>query len=411
MWLLKCGLNAACDLFRGADEKRNNKYKTVNHNTKKKKIDWFISIWFILLVSLPFLGSLFGWDFYERQNENRVMAVFPDIKTTSLAALPNKLEAFYNDNFGFRNTFIRKHRKLEKKWFGRTPSSVLEGVKEGWWFYALDGVVDDFMGQRNLTAAELSRWEAAITTRTKYLKEKGIPYIFMIMPNKIMIYPEYLPERIQKNRKKTRFEQLQKHMKDATGFTFSYPKNELLAAKNENDVYFPGDTHWNDTGGYIGYRHLIKELQKIRPSIQPIEEKDCTVEVATRMSDLAGILNGTPEQITLKRLTPADFDSISIERREDLISPSWTSTIRNPPTRRYNSKGTGTALVIHDSFYAQGIERLLPSHFEETYFFWMYASPEEVIDLVNRLNPDIVIEMRVERSLRHIPDQPRNAED
>jgi hypothetical protein len=57
-----------------------------------------------------------------------------------------------------------------------------------------------------------------------------------------------------------------------------------------------------------------------------------------------------------------------------------------------------------DSFVAQGISKLLPTYFEHTYFFYLYANTFEFVDMVNRINPDIVIAMRVERSLRRISE-------
>jgi hypothetical protein len=163
-------------------------------NSKSRKTHWVISIWFILLITLPFLGSVFGWDFYPLQNENRKMAAFPDLKATTLDALPNKLEAYYNDHFGFRNTFIRRKQKLERKWFKRNTSRVLKGTSPGWYFYKLGNSISDYLGNEQFSEEELAIWTTTLETRKNYLSERGIPYVLFICPNKTMVYPEYLPD-------------------------------------------------------------------------------------------------------------------------------------------------------------------------------------------------------------------------
>jgi alginate O-acetyltransferase complex protein AlgJ len=371
---------------------------------KKNRRNWFLSVWFILLITLPFFGSIYGWDFYEAQNENRVMASFPETDNTPLSLLPEKLEAYYNDHFGFRNTFIRRHRKLEEQWFGRTPGKAIRGSKDGWWFYGVGDSLDDYLGYRQFSAAELLQWEQALKARKRCLAEKNIPYLFLLMPDKVMVYPECAPSEITNNRSTTRFEQLQKHMQVSDNFSFLYPIHELREGKKEGDVYYPEDTHWNDHGGYIGYCYLVEQLKPFYPSIVPVQKEDCTIQSSQRAADIAGMLTGKEVMIAMNRLIPPQHDTIIVEADATLEGENWKANVRSAPVHAYNPAGSGTALVIHDSFVAQGMSNLLPTHFEHTYFFYMYANTFEFVDMVNRINPDIVIEMRVERSLRRISE-------
>jgi alginate O-acetyltransferase complex protein AlgJ len=369
---------------------------------KIKYSNWILSIWFILMISFPFLGSIYDWDFYEQQHENRVMANFPIIEHTPLSLLPEKMEAYYNDHFGFRNTFIRRHRKLEEQWFDRNPGKAIKGSQSGWWFYGAGDSLDDYLGYRQFSAAELAQWERAIKARKRCLSEKGTPYLFMLMPDKVMVYPECAPHEIMLNRGTTRFEQLQNHMLASDNFTFIYPIDELLEGKKKGPVYHPEDTHWNDDGGYIGYCYLVEQLKPFYPSIIPVQKEDCTVQSAQRAADIAGVLTGKEVMISLNRLIPPQHDTIIVEADATLEGENWKAHLRSTPVHYHNPAGSGTALVIHDSFYAQGISNLLPTHFEHTYFFYLYANALEFVDLVDRLKPDIVIEMRVERSLCRI---------
>jgi alginate O-acetyltransferase complex protein AlgJ len=375
----------------------------MSESIKAKRSNWFLSICFIVLISLPFFGSIFDWDLYERQSENRLMATFPEIKSTPIIELPGKLEKFCNDNFGFRNTFIRRHRKIEEKWFGRNSTKAFKGNREGWWFYGAGDNIDDYLGLRNFSAEELQRWEIGMAKRTAYLSARGIHYIFMILPDKTMVYPEYLQETVRGNRGQTRFEQLREHLSKSSDFKFSYPIQELIAAKENAEVYFPGDTHWNDYGGYLGYCYLVEQLRPIRSSITPVSDKDCSVETSSRNADIAGTLRGKNKPIVLERLIPPHHENMIIETSVELAGPNWESKLRSIPFHCHNPKGSGTAVIIHDSFYAQGMSNLIPTHFKDTYFFYAYANTFEVIDLADRFNPDVIIELRVERSLQRIP--------
>jgi len=333
------------------------------------------------------------------------MAPMPDLNTTALEELPSLTEAYFNDHFGFRNTFIRRYRKFEEHVFGRRTSKILQGSPKEWYFFVSSQEIDDFLGNAQFSPEELTVWEQAFTTRTSFLATKKIPYICMIPPDKSKVYPEHLPEHIQTNRGKSRLEQLTNHLNQTTGFKLNYLLEKLLSAKNQDEVYFPGDTHWNYRGCYVGYLSLVEKLSQFYPSITPISLESCTFETNSRLADLAGTLAGKNEQIVLHHPIPPNYNLITIQEDPNLAGSHWTSTLRRTPAHYHNPNGSGTLLLIHDSFFEQGIQTLLPLHFEHTYLFWMYAEAFELMDMVERLKPDVVIEMRVERSLRLIPGQ------
>ena len=63
---------------------------------------------FVLLISLPLAGLIFGFDRSFVLEENRILAVRPELKPTGkvLGAFPAKFEAYFNDQFGFRKRLI-----------------------------------------------------------------------------------------------------------------------------------------------------------------------------------------------------------------------------------------------------------------------------------------------------------------
>jgi hypothetical protein len=364
------------------------------------------------MISLPFLGSFFSWDFYPQQNENRKMAAFPSIQKTTVESLPQLLENYYNDHFGFRNTFIRRHQKMEKQLFNRGTSKVVKGKTPGWFFYKKAGTIADFVGNRQLSQEELGIWKDTLEERKRYLSERNIPYIFFVCPDKPMVYPEHLPDITQKSRGQTRFEQIQKYFQKNSDFEIVYPLPELLAAKDAHELYLPGDTHWNSNGGFIGYQKIVEQLQRYFPEIEPVKLEDCVLSVVEAKGDLATMYSTKAKLIEMPMISaPAEFDMITQTPCAAYTNEVWQEKLTAPPPKlSHNPKGKGTALIIHDSFIGHGLASLLPTHFENTYLFFMYIETPDFEQLVDELNPDVVIEMRVERSMRFIPGRGREAE-
>ncbi|HSR88222.1 MAG TPA: hypothetical protein VLL07_04660 [Pontiella sp.] len=361
---------------------------------------------FIFLIGLPFLGSIFDWDLYPQQSENRNLAEFPDLENTPVAMMPDGLENFFNDNFGFRNTLIRRHRKIEKKFFKRGSSKVLKGKTPGWFFYKKAGTVDDFMGNRQLTPEELLIWQEALEERKNYLAEKGVPYIFFVCPDKTMVYPEHLPDSTRNSRGQTRLEQLSKHLRAHSDVEIVYPLPELLAAKSDNLLYLPADTHWNAYGGYIGYRKVVSALQTYYPELEPVPLDDCTLIPMEAKADLATMYTTEDQMMTFDLIKRPETFDITQTICTAYTNSAWVEKMKSDrPTLDTYPDGKRTALIIHDSFAGHGPAALLPTHFNKSYLFWMYVETPDFKQLVDELKPDVVIEMRVERSLRFIPGQ------
>jgi alginate O-acetyltransferase complex protein AlgJ len=381
-------------------------------NSKGRKTHWVISIWFILLIALPFLGFVFGWDFYPSQNENRKLSAFPDLKATTLDALPNNLEAFYNDHFGFRNTFIRRQQKLERKLFKRNTSKVLKGTSPGWYFYKGGKTISDYLGNEQFTDEDLAIWTTTLETRKNYLSERGIPYVLFICPNKTMVYPEYLPDETAKGRGTTRFEQLRDHLAANSDVEFIYPLPELLKAKEDDLLYYPGDTHWNYKAGYLGYVEVITQLQRHFPEMKPIPLQDCTVTYRKTKADLASRYASKEQLMDLGIIQPPEGIEVTCSICEPFNNEAWVEKTVNkaPPKVYHNPQGRQSILFIYDSFAGHGPLNLLSAHFENAFMFWAYPDTPDFLELVDTLNPDVVVEMRVERSLRFIPGEDSEAE-
>jgi hypothetical protein len=130
------------------------------------------------------------WDFYPYQGENRNLAEFPNISETPANKLPEDITSWFDDHFGFRNTFIRRYNRFMDKNFSIKRSGVVTG-NDGWLF--LDETVRDFMGYEKLSVARLKSISDSITAIEHMAKRLNVPVAIIVPPNKCNVYSEYLP--------------------------------------------------------------------------------------------------------------------------------------------------------------------------------------------------------------------------
>lgn len=247
---------------------------------------------FVMLLFGCLLGSVFHWDFYETE-ENRQLASLPDVKQTAIADWPKAYETYFNDHFGVRNTFIRRHRKIMRKI--EKSNQVIYG-NDGWLFFNAEIIIKDYLGQKNPDQQKINRIETSLQSRINWLTQRNIQFLFVWAPNKITLYPEHLPEQLISLRGKTTRECLieafddlfQTHMVDLIP--------TLTKAKQEGDLYLKNNTHWNDRGAHIAHKAIIESLRNRLPNLpETLNYEDLEIRVEPVKGDLSQ-MSGTPEK-------------------------------------------------------------------------------------------------------------------
>ena len=110
----------------------------------------------------------------------------------SLRALPEQLTRYFEDHFAFRVRLVRWQAIVRLDALGVSPSaSVIKG-RDGWLFYADDGAMEDYAEAPPFTGAELEVWRHTLQDISDWLRGQGIAYLFVIAPDKHVIYPEYM---------------------------------------------------------------------------------------------------------------------------------------------------------------------------------------------------------------------------
>ena len=361
---------------------------------------------FVIAICLPLVGSILGWDITEDLGEKRLLVECPAFGKDPVKAIPGKFEAFYIDHFGFRNGLIQGHNWIRYKLFkGSSLGKVLFG-KDDWLFLTKAGIIPDFLGQNPLTEQELDIWKNALEQHQQWLQKRGIRYLFVIAPNKAMIYPEMLPDHINRNRSRSRMDQLIKYLENHSTVDIIDLREPLRQAKHTGLLYHPKDSHWTDRGAFIVYQEICRKLSEWFPDIQPLHVDNFIITKAKAADDLS-IMLGLGKELA------GDSESWirkipSVASRKLLNIPNgyeWTrSIVPEDQVVMENEKSKYRLLLFHDSFAVRGGLR---EHLGEIFVRSACTSiepNERFLELlIEQEHPDVVIHEIVERKLRDPP--------
>ncbi|MCG8589212.1 MAG: hypothetical protein MJE66_07970, partial [Proteobacteria bacterium] len=317
--------------------------------------DLLASIVFALAIGLPAVGAIAGWQGALPLQEKRDRAPWPTWAWTadSLEAYPRRLDAWWNDHFGFRNALVRAHAVVRVLGLGLDPPAVpgFTGAddldpsqrrkarvgRDGWLFLGRHFMGPDYPNRRPLEPAVRRRWQLALETRRDWLAQRGIRYLIVLVPDKHTIYPEHLPPDLRASSPHSRTDELLEHLDRESDLTVVDLRPALRAAKIREAVYTPIDSHWNDPGVYAGYRAVMKELRAWYPGLRAWPRHDFSEEPIPPPHDLAALLGldgilGDPVVGLTPRRARATLLQTRPDRRFERLTtiyrgPNWTSLV------------------------------------------------------------------------------------
>lgn len=257
----------------------------------KKTLNIFSIFIFLIFLNISTLGWFLGITSQSDNTERRALAKFPSFDFLEPTAFPKKFDAFFNDNFGFRNLLINLYTWVKINLL-RTPPFTTEILGKNNWIFFNPVNRDDFKGwykQVEFSIEELQKIKNVLQAEKDWLSSRNIPYLVVIVPDKEDIYPENYP--YAQKIGNIRLNQLLEYMKKNSDVNILYLKQALLEAKNEYSfpLYYLYDTHWNSLGAFIGYQEIMKNLKSYNPSVQILQRDD--FEIIAEPNPPTGILD------------------------------------------------------------------------------------------------------------------------
>lgn len=293
-------------------------------------------------------------------------------------------ENWLNDHFYKRREIINFYEKINTTIIGRIENEKALVGKENWIFYKGDNSIENFQNINLFTEAQLKNIEDNLKNREDWLKKQNIKYYTFIAPDKNKIYKEYFPNYINQINLFGKGYQLREYLKNKN-INLIYPYEELIKEKKANLVYWKTDTHWNEYGGYIGYKRLIDEIKKDFQEVKTVKENELNISFAPYGGDLLGMLNlnfDIYKNINYKTLNikNQNFSYIKNEGRNGVLTKS---------SKKYK------VLIFRDSF-TSAMTPYISETFGEVEYIWRHDF-NNFQNKIKEFKPDIVIHEIVER--------------
>ena len=293
------------------------------------------------------------------------------VKTPWFTALQNTLNSF-TERLCARNKLIAFNSELTSLLTGGTymeSTQVLLG-KNNWLFYKteLDGhPLWDYMGINHFTDDELAAIAANLVSMRDGFNALGVDFYVTALPNKEIIYEEYMPDTVARVDEVSRAEQLADYIWDNTDLVYVYPKQALLDAKAEGQIYYQTDTHWNQKGAFVGMQQLMHEAYGMEAKNLDSVSFDIT------SNDLAGdlaVIGGVADKYNIDTTYVFDADTADKAQYRDEV-----------------------ALVVGDSF-SGFLSTIAKGYYKEVH--WIYTK-DFTMSMLDEYDADVVIWESVER--------------
>lgn len=358
---------------------------------------------FTVVLCLPMAASFLQQDKEISAIEKRKLAGRPALphNLEGFSTFTEQFEKYYEDNFGFRDQLIAAYNWLYLKLLKKSPNPRVTVGKDGWLFFNGEHTLDDFLGTRPIDTGTLEQWRRVIIDRREWLADIGISYLPVIIPYKMMIYPDKLPQRIQRHAGTSALDQFMAYL---SGFG---QENEvldlrvpLLEAKKEQQVFFKTDTHWNPDGALQAYASMLNRIEPAFPAVRILGPEDMVPQHVGHSGDITMLLHLaeslSEEALRYEIVAPC---SSGYTKLYDFIHPQqqFAHNELYLPQRNGCAGRPLSALVIHDSF---GL--FLRPYLNESFgkvVYSNFADFGELKELIRTQHPDIVFDTRVARNI------------
>jgi alginate O-acetyltransferase complex protein AlgJ len=269
---------------------------------------------------------------------------------------------------------------------------------DGWLVYATDRAMDKYQNVRPLTEAELTAYEKSLLDFQALVEANGAKLFLVAAPYKNTVYPEYVPAEIQKIGATSQLDQILERLTTRTSIPALDLRPAMLQAKQDVQIYYSTDTHWNDLGGFVAYQSILEALRIDFPQLSPHPVSDFKISAQEpKILDISFIIGSTSlaeERVQLQPLFKQTFQS------DSMVLPSG----RQINFARNKNLDLPTALFFHDSFLYP-VMPFISEHFSRTFYVDILAGRDMLPRAwVEQIRPDVVVIVLNEHFLDILPD-------
>lgn len=355
-----------------------------------------IVLLFLLFIFLPPFLWIITPDAKVSTFEKRRLATLPSCNSTwqCVVSYPKQLELYYSDHFGLRDQLIRLHSYVYLKVFNKSSNANVTIGSDNWLYYNADHTLVDFLGLWKADIQTLESWRRVLQDRREWLADKGIKYLLMIVPFKMMVYPEYLPSRIRRMADVPLMLDFLEYLKNNGGYPAVVDILHDLRAGNVNQpTFFRTDTHWNMEGAYRAYLAIMQRIRQWYPEIKIVDDDERIIHQKEYIGDLSTMLNLS---VTLKEQAIDVQIKNTCKGHDSINFPLKQSTSEGVPQTIESDcpDNLHTLLVIHDS-YGSFIRPYFDASFKKV--LYSHSAFQHVKELIQKERPHVIIDERAAR--------------
>lgn len=277
----------------------------------------------------------------------------------------------------------------------RIFNSVIAG-KDNWLMYTGEISLDDYQNTMPFSEAQLSLIQRKLDGLEARLNAQGIEMLVVVPPNKNTIYPEYFPPQIPVMGEKSRLDQLVEYQAEHGQAQILDLRPAFMEARQEQQIYYATDTHWNPYGALLAYQEIIRALQPAFPELQPRQLADFEyVSQGMRAGDM-GVKLG---QITVEE----HYFDLKPKYKPQFTSRSFADRNGVNIVHSYHPDQSLPRLFMYRDSFSSTLFPLLADHFSKGVYVWTFHVDEEMITAEQ---PDVVIIECTERYLTVLQNLP-----
>lgn len=293
------------------------------------------------------------------------------------------------------------------------PSKVLAS-EYGWLFLANDTneFLSYYLGKKRWSDQDRQQARSVISRRLDYFIQRKITYLKIIIPEKSVVYSNYLPRILTGSAARDRPAFM---MSDDFSECTLYMADYLTDARSFGQIYFRGDTHTTWLGAWLVYRQAINFLcESGSTELVPLPLSCLQPALAGWEGDLWTKIS-TAQSVVFTSQWGFAMPTYGFEVATSFVLPdknrvAWRVTVPDEYQNWFRSRETFVyerpdghglkAVIFRDStmdlcmdFFAQ--------HFSRSVFVWYQGNVVE--DVIEREKPDIVLHMMAERFVSRYP--------
>jgi hypothetical protein len=368
-------------------------------------------ILFLLLVAstllAPLYATVFNLSYEVAIEEKRKLTERPEVRVREVLTGYHqyKFEQYLNDTFGLREFMVQTMANLYIDMLHTSPIERVILGRDNWLFINDGTAIQDTVGISLYSEDELVQFRTLFETRATYVKEKGIPYVYVVVPNKMTVYLDKLPFRVSTLGIETKTDQLIDIIESYTDIHVIDLREVLIEARTRSPLllYVPSDTHWQPYGAHIAYLHILSELEARYPALfSGVVPLDRTPDPKVADGgDLARMLNRkfsyrdpfilmptTSGEEPTTRVAITEYPNPSLNALFAYEQENWTLP---------------RAVIVRDSF-GEALVPFISELFSRSAYSWTPFLYDYIIEAEK---PDIILQFMVERLQHEMLGEPR----